>query len=93
MTVATIRFELDHGAIGAFLNSAAVTAVLEARGRAMAAAANGMAAGHHRVSSAEPFTTDTVHNASRVVVFVRTNSADGARLEARDRILSKAVNA
>lgn len=89
--MARVRITLNHGDIAAFLNSAAVTGILEEKAAGYVAQANAMVAGsgHHRISDADPFASDTVHNASRVVVFVRTNSVDGAVAEASDRTLSK----
>lgn len=83
MAVKGFRLKVHSEGAKAILESAGVVADLERRGKAVAEAAGG----------ADDFEVRTERRHDRPVVFVRTASIDGMRAEAKDRSLTRAIDA
>lgn len=86
---ANVRVQINRAGFNAIRNSDEVTGLLEDLGAQIAATANSFSRYYDEPD--EPFDTDTVHNQSRAVVFVRTNNFDGVLAEAHDRALTRAI--
>jgi hypothetical protein len=85
----SVRIEVHVAAFNEYRNSESVVAALEdiahgIQGRAESAVT-------HRTRPDEPFRVETIHNATRAVTFVSTNTFDGELAEAAHRALSRAI--
>jgi hypothetical protein len=85
----SVRIEIHVAAFNAFRNSPEVVAALESIAHGIQARAE--SAVQHRTQPDDPFRVTTVHNATRAVTFVSTNSIDGELAEATHRALSRAI--
>lgn len=85
----SVRLELHVAAFNEYRNSPEVVAALEDIAHSIEGRASGQVT-HHSQSDA-PFRVETVHNATRAVSFVSTNSFDGELAEATHRALSRSI--
>ncbi|QTV79484.1 hypothetical protein [Microbacterium sp. NIBRBAC000506063] len=76
-----MRIQINKPGVLALLNAPEVAADLTSRGNRMAAAAG------------DGFEVDTTSNRDRAVVFVRTATVDAMRAEAKDRSLTRSIDA
>lgn len=81
--VKSVRIKRNRKAIAELLSSAEVAAFLQVGGDRI----------HDATGEPAHFEVVPTKNRDRAVVFVKTADADGKRLEAEDRVLTRAVGA
>lgn len=88
--MASIRIEIHPEAFNEYRNGPSVVGAMEEIANGIAERANGMVVFREDLTEA-PYKVSTVHNSSRAVTFVSTNTIDGIASEAVNRTLTRAI--